>query len=292
MSIADVRSVDPLDPWKTWSIEVKHVRAETPGVFTIDVAFDDAEAGNRFVYQPGQFNMLYVPGVGEAALSISGQNPSGFLQHTVRAVGSVTQAICSSACGQSLGLRGPFGTSWPCDFNAQPGAGAKHDVVIAAGGIGLAPLRSLVRHVIEHRDAYGSVALLIGARTPEDLLYSPELSGWRQHEIMVETTVDRPHANWKGHVGVVTLLLDRLSIDNPHATQLMTCGPEVMMRYVASAAIQRGIPENNIWVTLERNMNCAIGLCGHCQLGPQFICRDGPVFRYDAVSAWLRVQEL
>ena len=292
MSIAECHSVDPLDPWKTWSISVKNTRRETPGVFTIDVAFNGPEVGERFFYKPGQFNMLYVPGVGEAAISISGHNPNGFLQHTIRAVGNVTETICSAPIGYSLGLRGPFGTSWPCATTLQPACNSKRDLVIVAGGIGLAPLRTLVRHVIQHREAYGKVAILIGARTPRDLLYTSELSDWQQHQISVEATVDRPLAGWRGHVGVVTLLMDRLSLGRPEETQVMTCGPEVMMRYVAVSAMQRGIPASHIWVTLERNMRCAIGLCGHCQLGPQIVCRDGPVFRYDAVSGWLRVQEL
>ncbi len=292
MSLATSSSVDPLGPWKTWSITIKNIRCETPGVFTIEVAFDDAQAEKDYDYRPGQFNMLYMPGVGEAAISISGQTQSGYLQHTIRSVGNVTAAICSAGKGCSLGLRGPFGTSWPVGSDAMQGRNGKNDIIIAAGGIGLAPLRSLIRFAIAQRDAYRSVAVLIGARKPEDLLYAAELPDWRQHAITVEATVDRPQNGWKGHVGVVTLLLDRVAISNPESTQVMTCGPEVMMRYIAKSAMQRGIPEENIWVTLERNMNCAIGLCGHCQIGPKFVCRDGPVFRYDAVSAWLRVQEL
>ncbi|MEZ6133487.1 MAG: FAD/NAD(P)-binding protein [Pirellulaceae bacterium] len=279
-----------LDPWRMWSITVCRMQRESEGVFTIDVDFEDAEASQLYQFAPGQFNMLYVPGVGEAAISVASRTKQGLLQHTIRTVGNVTQAIESGGVGMSLGLRGPFGRPWPIDAIAStPGAS---DLVIIAGGIGLAPLRSLVEQVAVSRDRFGDVHILLGARTPADLLYAEQQSDWRAHHMFIDSTVDRGSPAWKGHIGVVTLLLERLAITRPMSTIVMTCGPEVMMRYVARSAIGRGIPESNIWVTMERNMNCAIGLCGHCQLGPQFICKDGPVFRFDEVKAWLGVQEL
>ena len=166
------------------------------------------------------------------------------------------------------------------------------NVILIAGGIGIAPLRSVIDHLMRNRGHVGRVDVLFGARTPQDMIFAGEHAEWVKHGINVHTTVDRGDVTWSGHVGVVTLLLERLEIPDPEATMLLTCGPEVMMRFVVQAATARGLPETNAWVTLERNMNCAIGLCGHCQLGPAFICKDGPVFRYDQIAAWFHVQGL
>ena len=287
-SIAAVAS--RFDPWKTWSVTIRRVQRESAGVFTIELDFDNPEARQQYRYAPGQFNMLYVPGIGEAAISIAGKTTRGLLQHTIRAVGSVTQAIEFGGVGMSLGLRGPFGRPWPIDSISS--ATETSDLIIVAGGIGLAPLRSLVNQVGLDRDKFGEVHVLLGARTPADLLYAEQQIVWQSQNIDIDATVDRHPPDWRGHTGVVTLLLERLAIPRPKSTVVMTCGPEVMMRYVARSAIGRGISESNIWVTMERNMNCAIGLCGHCQLGPKFICKEGPVFRFDEVRTWLGIQEL
>lgn len=278
------------DPWRTWGVTTKRLVVEAPGVFTIELAFSDPSIASQYRFEPGQFNMLYVPGVGEAAISIAGQTTANLLQHTIRCVGSVTQAIQRGGVGLALGLRGPFGTGWPV---APPAATATtQDLIIAAGGIGLAPLKSLIARVVQNRKQFDRVSVLLGARTPTDLLYQLEYDDWRQAAIDVQLTVDRPDNGWSGQVGVVTLLLERLALAQPATTHVFTCGPEVMMRYIARSAESRGIPSKNIWVTLERNMNCAIGLCGHCQLGPEFICKDGPVLGYDRVRRWLSVYDL
>ena len=272
-------------------MRVNHVRHEAPQVFTYDLAFADSTIAKQYNFSPGQFNMLYVPGVGEVAISIVGRNRnSGNLLHTIRSVGLVTRALEAAGTGAWLGLRGPFGSSWPINMSMQ--ASEKRDVVIVAGGIGLAPLRALIDLLAENRSCFGEVHVLIGARTPDDLLYVSQHDVWRTAGISVHCTIDRPNPDWKEHVGVVTLLLDRLSLSSPKTALLMTCGPEVMMRYVAQSAIALGMTEENIWVTLERNMNCAIGLCGHCQMGPKFLCKDGPVFPFNQVSKWLRVHDL
>ena len=277
------------EPWHTFPVTIRRVCAEAPNVMTYDFEFDNHADAQQYAFAPGQFNMLYVPGAGEAAISIAGRTSEGrFLKHTIRTVGVVTQAIAKGGVGMSLGLRGPFGTSWPVDFFSHPFL--KRDVIVVAGGIGLAPLRSLVLFLIQHREKVGSVRLLIGARSPEDVVYESELNEWSENGVEIHVTVDRPSLNWRGQVGVVTLLLGRIAIPSPQSTLVMTCGPEVMMRYVAKSAMDRKIPTENVWLTLERNMNCAIGLCGHCQLGPKFICKDGPVFRYDDVRDLLRVQ--
>lgn len=278
------------DPWRTWGVTVKRLVEEAPNVFTIELAFNDQRVASEYRFEPGQFNMLYVPGVGESAISIAGQTSAKTLQHSIRAVGSVTRAIQRGGVGMQLGLRGPFGTSWHV---ATPSAPATpQDLIIAAGGIGLAPLKAMIASVVHNRTQFDRVSVLIGARTPADLLYHLEYDLWRQAAIDVQLTVDRPDDAWTGHVGVVTLLLERLSVPHPTTTRVFTCGPEVMMRYVAKSAESRGIPSKNIWVTLERHMNCAIGLCGHCQLGPEFICKDGPVLGFDRVRRWLSVYDL
>lgn len=276
------------DPWQTSTATIERVTREMPGVNTYDLRIPDHGATKRFSFAPGQFNMIYVPAVGEAAISISGETEEGWLQHTVRTVGAVTGALERGGVGFSIGVRGPFGTPWPVE--ALTVAATPSDVILIAGGIGIAPLRSVIGYLMKNRDRVGRVDVLFGARTPQDLIYTAEHKVWAEHGIHLHTTVDRADASWGGHVGVVTLLLERLAIPNPQRTMLLTCGPEVMMRFVVQAAAARGVPESNAWVTLERNMNCAIGLCGHCQLGSEFICKDGPVFRYDRISPWLHVQ--
>lgn len=277
----------PTDPWLSTPMTVRHVTPETPGVATYDLAFANSDVASQYAYRPGQFNMLYLPGVGEVAISISGDPADASrLLHTIRVAGVVTQALADAGEGASLGLRGPFGSSWPMDECA------RKDVVLVAGGIGLAPLRPAIYEIITNRDRFGQVALLYGSRTPGGLLYPEEYADWQSHKLDVQTTVDRTTDGWQGNVGVVTLLLDRLALPRPSETVLMTCGPEVMMWYTIQSAKARGLREENVYVSLERNMNCAVGLCGHCQLGPEFICKDGPVFRYDRVASILKVHEL
>ena len=279
------------DPWTTWSVTVKHVVAETPGVFTYEIAFDDHQLAEQYAFQPGQFNMLYLPGAGEAAISIaSSRSGSKSLLHTVRSVGNVTRELEAAGHGQSLGLRGPFGTAWPLE--ALLNSTVKPDVIFVAGGIGLAPLRAMIERLASQRERFGFISVLIGARTAADILYSGLHADWRAAGIEVQCTIDRADLDWSGHVGVVTLLLERHPVPHPQTTTIMTCGPDVMMRYVAKSAQALNIPPQNIWVTLERNMNCAIGLCGHCQMGPMFLCKDGPVFSYDRVKNWLGVHDL
>ena len=231
---------------------------------------------------PGQFAMLYVFGKGEVPISVS-RLPQ---IHTIRAVGSVSAALCDLRRGDVVGVRGPFGTAWPVE------AAESADIVVLAGGIGLAPLRPAIDHVLEHRERYGEVVLLYGGRSPEELLYTAELERWRgRFDVQVEVAVDQAAAGWHGRVGVVTTLVPRADFDPDH-TVAMLCGPEVMMRFGVAALQERGVAPETIYVSLERSMKCAIRLCGHCQLGPEFICHDGPVFTWDRVEPLLRVREL
>ncbi len=280
------------EPWRSHTVRVQHVISETPGVATFELVFTDSEIARAYHFLPGQFNMLYMPGIGESAISIS-SNPNSpqTLRHTIRSVGGVTQAIAAAGKGSTLGLRGPFGSSWPIDLCLQ-NTSIKEDVIIVAGGIGLAPLRSAIYALCQHRHRLGRINVLVGARSPADLLFQDEYSTWREQGIEVQSTVDRYSEQWQGNIGVVTSLLSRAVLSEPQNTILMTCGPEVMMRYVVHSALQRGIQAANIWLSLERNMNCAVGMCGHCQLGPEFLCKDGPVLPYHRVADWLKVQSL
>lgn len=281
------------NPWLAHSVRVRSVLQETPGVATYQLEFTDDTVGREFRFSPGQFNMLYVPGVGEAAISISGATQTAnVLHHTIREVGDVTRAIARAGRGMSLGLRGPFGSSWPIEACLQSSSNRVHkkDVVVVAGGIGLAPLRSAIYSLCHHRSDVGRIVVMVGARTPSDLLYYDEYPQWKDQGIEIQTAVDRASEDWRGNVGVVTSLLNRLVLANPANCMVMTCGPEVMMRYVVQSAIHRKITTDNIWVSLERNMNCAVGLCGHCQLGPEFLCKDGPVLPYSRVANWLKVE--
>ena len=273
------------DPARTTTWRIVRAAAETHDTFTL--ALEPARGTEAFEFRPGQFNMVYSFGVGEVPLSISG--PPGEtrqLIHTLRAVGPVTQSLQRMRRGDVIGLRGPYGTAWPVDL------ARGHDVVLVAGGIGLAPLRPALYHILAHRREYGRVVLLFGARTPDDILFARELEGWRgRFDTDVEVTVDRAPAEWRGHVGVVTKLLAPARFD-PDSTMAFVCGPEIMMHFTARDLDHRGVPSTHVWVSMERNMKCGVGLCGHCQLGPEFICKDGPVYRLDRIQPLLAVREL
>lgn len=253
---------------------------------TVTLSLGPAEGGT-FAFEPGQFNMLYAFGVGEVAISISGDptRPDP-LVHTIRAVGAVSRALCALKRGETLGVRGPFGRGWP--VRAAEGC----DLVIVAGGVGLAPLRPVLYHILAHRERYGRVTLLVGARTPGDLLYARELERWRSRfDMEVEVTVDSATPAWRGSVGVVTTLLSRAAFDAAD-TVAMVCGPEVMMRFTVAELQKRGVPEGSIYLSMERNMKCAVGFCGHCQLGPTFVCKNGPVYSYPEIEPFFRIREV
>ena len=275
------------DPWRTHAVRVARMTPEVPGVFTCDLVFQDPAVAEEYSFAPGQFNMLYLPGLGEIAISISGDpDQRDSISHTIREAGNVTRALAELPVGSSLGLRGPFGSHWPTED------GVGRDVVLVAGGIGLAPLRPAICHLLAHRELYGELNLIIGAREPSGLLYATEYDAWHDQGLNVHVTVDRANSYWHGAIGMVTNVLDRLWLRQPENTLMMTCGPEVMMWYAVQMAIRRGLSPESLYVSLERNMNCAIGLCGHCQFGPQFLCKDGPIFRYDRVASILLVDDL
>jgi NAD(P)H-flavin reductase len=258
---------------------------ESHDVWTLQLEPGNPAAVGRFA--PGQFAMLYAFGTGEVPISISGGlGGDAPLVHTVRAVGAVTEALCALEPGDSVGVRGPYGTSWPLE------QAEGRDVVVVAGGLGLPPLRPVIYDLLERRERFGAVNILYGGRSPQELLFAEELERWRSRfDVTVEVIVDSAPAGWRGRVGVVTKLLPRATFD-PAGTVAMMCGPEVMMRFAVAALRDQGLGSDSIWVSLERSMKCATGHCGHCQLGPLFVCKDGPVVRHDAVAGLLAVREL
>jgi NAD(P)H-flavin reductase len=282
---AAATTVSASDPMRPEPFVVRHVTKETGDTFTLTLA--PVGGAKLRPFAPGQFSMLYVFGVGEVPISISGDpaRPE-ILVHTIRAVGHTTRAMQKLEKGDWVGVRGPFGTSWPVD------QAHGHDVILISGGIGLAPIRPAIYHVLLHRALYGRVVILYGARTPRDMLYPKELREWRSRfDVVVDVTVDRATMEWQGAVGVVTKMVQRSPFD-PQSAMAFICGPEVMIRYAAQALEQRGTSPSGIFVSMERNMKCAVGVCGHCQFGPWFVCKDGPVFRYDRIQRFFGLREV
>lgn len=263
------------------AIVTRH-RKDTADTFTIELEEADRSGGSSFF--PGQFNMIYVFGTGEVPISIAGTTGKRLI-HTTREVGTVTRRMSKLRRGDQVGIRGPFGSRWPLD------EAAGKDVVIVAGGIGIAALHSALGAILARRNHYNHVALLYGSRTPAEVLYRAEFGEWCRQGLELLTTVDRGTPEWRGNVGVVTTLISRLSFD-PRDCIAMMCGPEVMMRFTALELRKHGIADASMFLSMERNMKCAIGFCGHCQFGPEFICKEGPVFRCDRVRSWLNIPEL
>lgn len=271
------------DPLLPRPFEVRAVRRDTQDTATLQLA---ARTGPAVAFAPGQFTMIGRAGHREVPISISGDPAEPeLLQQTVRAVGDATAALVASPVGATVLVRGPYGTGW------RVGDAAEGDVLIVAGGIGLAPVRPALLQVLADRARYRRVHLVYGGRGPEHLLYGPELAAWRaRDDLKVAVTVDAAPATWRGRVGLVTAALPA-DLDPPR-TWAFLCGPEIMMRLTADALVQRGVPATQVRLSLERNMACGVGLCGHCMLREHFVCLDGPVFDYDAVARHLTVRGL
>jgi NAD(P)H-flavin reductase len=273
-----------VDPMLTQPFRVRKNRRETADTTTLELT--PAEGAGIPSWYPGQFMMLYAFGQGEIPISISGDAAiTDRITHTVRDVGPVSHAIARAKAGSVVGLRGPFGSVWPirlCEGR---------DVVLVAGGIGLAPLRPVIYALMSNRSSYRNIFLLVGARTPDILLYRNEMQSWDKRGIDVRLAVDAAEPGWHGSVGPVTTLITRAAFDPSNAISFIV-GPEIMMRFVVDALAQHGISRDLLFVSMERNMKCAVGFCGHCQLGPAFICKDGPVFPFSHLEPWLAIRNM
>lgn len=270
----------PADPMVPVLARVVARVEEAPGVVTLTLTAPGWQG-----FAPGQFNMLGLLGVGEVPISFSGDPAdASVIVHTIRDVGPVSGALTRLAKGDALTLRGPYGVGWP--LHRAEG----HDVVVAVGGLGMAPVRPALYALMAGGGRYGRVSLLYGTRSPEDILFEEEYDHWRD-KLDLQVTVDHAAPGWQGNVGVVTKLLDRAEFDPTRAVAFV-CGPEIMMRFAAIGLTDRGVDAGHVFVSMERNMQCAIGLCGHCQLGPVFVCRDGPVFDWAFMQPLMAVKEL
>ncbi len=290
MSALALEEVQRADPRDMRVAVLRQVVPQTPDTSTYWFALRRAADRAAFRFQPGQFNMLYVFGQGEVPISISSDPAhTGRLGHTIRSTGRVTEVFRSMRKGDEIGLRGPFGRPWPV------GRATGGDLLIVAGGLGLAPVKSAINEAMRSREAFRRIVVLVGARGPEHMLFRRELEAWmhlmRHRGIEMGLTVDVGDDAWPYNVGVVTTLFDGAQLD-PVATTAFVCGPETMMRFAAEDLVERGLAPDRLWVSLERNMQCAVRLCGHCQLGPKFVCADGPVFRWNEVAGLLEVAEL
>jgi sulfhydrogenase subunit gamma (sulfur reductase) len=265
--------------------EITDRRQESPTIFSIAVRLADAGAARTYRFSPGQFNMLYLPGRGEIPISIvSDPDQPERLMHTIRDVGPVSHGFSRLRPGERIGLRGPYGRGWPLE------AVRGHDVVMVTGGLGCAPVVSVINYILRRRADYGRLFVLQGVKHSDDLIWRERYDAWaRQPDIEVLLAADVARENWHGLTGPITVLIEQARFD-PRRTVVMMCGPERMMTACARLLGRRGLPDAAIWVSMERNMQCAVGQCGHCQFGARFVCRDGPVFNYGEVRRLLAVK--
>jgi NAD(P)H-flavin reductase len=266
--------------------EIVEKRSFGSQIYVFRLRLCDPDARPRFDFVQGQFNMVYVPGVGEVALSISSDPEEPELEHTVRIVGRTTRVIERLGVGDVLGLRGPYGSGWPLH------EARWKDVLVVTGGLGCAPVTGAIDYMFRRRANYGHITLLHGVKKPADLVHHERFEGWRRDPgTTVRLTVDQPDRTWRDRTGVVTELFEEVELDAARTIVFM-CGPEVMIRYAVSTLKRRGVPLDRIFVSLERNMKCAVGSCGHCQFGPEFVCKDGPIFPFSRVARFFGVRGL
>ncbi|HKJ70696.1 MAG TPA: FAD/NAD(P)-binding protein [Gammaproteobacteria bacterium] len=270
-----------------WEAEVVERTAESPGIVTLRLRATDPAIRAAYRFRPGQFNMVYLFGVGEVPISISSDpDHPETLGHTVRAVGRVTEPLTRLGVGDRVGLRGPFGSPWPLE------RAEGRDVLVVTGGLGCAPVVSVIDYVMARRERFGKLTILQGVKHSQDLIWRRRYAAWEKApDTEVGLAADVAGENWSGHVGLVTELFDRFDLD-PATTETMMCGPEPMMRAAARDLEGRGFDAGRVWLSMERNMHCAVARCGHCQFGPHFVCRDGPVLAYERIRELLAVKGL
>jgi len=251
---------------------------EAPDLFTLRLKFSEPEVQKNFQFQAGQFNMLYLYGIGEIPISIvSDPNSSDIIEHTIRVVGSVTRGLSCLTKGDRIGLRGPFGNGWPM-------LESKHkDIVVITGGLGCAPAVSVINYIEQRRDDFGRLNILQGVKHTSDFIWKDRYEKWKKlKDTQVLLTSDTGEVIWPWSIGPVTSLFDQLEF-NPENVSVMICGPEGMMHVVCEHMLDNRVSPEQLFLSMERNMQCAIGHCGHCQYGSQFVCKDGPVFNYATI---------
>lgn len=256
---------------------------ESPTVFTLRLRFTDPDLHAAYRFAPGQFNMLYLYGVGEVAISlVSDPEDDSLFDHTIRVVGRVTRGLGRLQTGDRLGIRGPYGRGWPLQ------AAEGRDVVLVTGGLGCAPVVSVINYVMRRRERFGRLVIIQGVKHAGDLIWRESYERWAaMANTQVLLAADEASRDWRWHTGLVTTLIERAEFDPDNAVAMM-CGPEVMMKFAARELFAQGLAAESLWLSMERNMQCAVGLCGHCQYGPDFVCRQGPVFRYDEIESRLQ----
>ncbi len=275
-----------MTPYAFQPARVTGRRVETESIYTVTLELVDPEARRGYRFRAGQFNMLYAFGVGEVPISIvSDPDEPHVLEHTIRLAGRITGVMTRWKIGDVVGVRGPYGNGWPVE------AAIGRDIVIVTGGLGCAPVVGVINYVFRRRDQYGDVHIIHGVKRPNDLLYRDRFDAWRRApRTKVYLTTDRPDKSWHYRVGVVTDLFDELDVAS--SAIVMMCGPEVMMRYAARALQDKGIGDDAIYLSMERRMECGVGLCGHCQYREYFVCKDGPIFSYRTVKSLFGVSSL
>lgn len=276
-----------MNPFVPHPAEIIEKRHEAKNIFTYRLRFCEPELRNNYRFQAGQFNMVYAFGAGDAAISIaSDPREPEILDHTIRVVGSVTGALGALKKGDQLGLRGPYGSHWPLEEVKGK------DLIFITGGLGCAPVTGAIQYAMNRRQDYGTIKILHGVKTRQDLIYHKKFKEWERHpDTEVVLTSDVGDRQWKFQVGVVTNLVDQIQFD-PNRAVVMMCGPEVMMRYTVKGFMKHGVTARQIYLALERNMKCAMGFCGHCQYGPHFICKNGPVLRFDQLENTFFLKEI
>ena len=253
--------------------KIKKIKKETEDIKTFRIVLENKLLRENFYFQPGEFVLISVFGVGEAPFSISSSPFKKYFEITVRKVGNVTNALFNLKENDYIGVRGPYGKGYPMsEFEGK-------NVVLIAGGCGLAPLRSVVEYILEEREKYGKIILLYGAKTPKDILYKKEIEKWKkERNFNIYLTVDKKTKSWTGEVGIVTKLIDK--INNFENSVFCICGPPIMIKFAVHSLKEKNVGYEDIFVSLERKMQCGIGLCCHCNINDVYVCKDGPVFRY------------
>lgn len=266
-------------PYQPHEVEIIERIQESPGLFTLRLKFTSEDEQRSYQFEPGQFNMLYLYGVGEVPISIvSDPSDDHVIDHTIRAVGRVTNGLANLQRGDRLGLRGPFGRGWPMRETEQ------NDIVVITGGLGCAPVVSVINYIMHRRERYGHLNIVQGVKHSADFIWRERYDQWRQlPDTQVLLAADSGDALWPWHIGRVTDLFDKLAFD-PDRVSVMMCGPEGMMHVVINHMREYGVEDHDLWLSMERNMQCAVGHCGHCQYGGKFVCRDGPVFNFSEVK--------